>query len=292
MLAAWDPDTDSSKAAPSKDALARITRDLQDALANPLPGITVIPSADIRSCQAVVLGPADTPYDSAPFLFTVLFPCDYPFAPPKVKLLTTGGGVVRFGPNLYANGKVCLSILGTWSGPSWLPCHTLSTVLLSIQSLMHAEAARNEPGHEAAPLTEVRALNSVLAHEALRVACLEQMRAARLGGVFSEDARDCLVSHFLCAGDALAARARALAPACDGSPFAEPPYARVVERGFLGGGGGTFRFAELAGLLEAELLALLGEEGAEGAEGATAPAPASAAGGGGAGSAGSAGAGP
>lgn len=22
-------------------------------------------------------------------------------------------------PNLYADGKVCLSLLGTWSGPGW-----------------------------------------------------------------------------------------------------------------------------------------------------------------------------
>ena len=27
-----------------------------------------------------------------------------------------GSGTVRFNPNLYQNGKVCLSLLGTWSG--------------------------------------------------------------------------------------------------------------------------------------------------------------------------------
>ena len=35
-----------------------------------------------------------------------------PISSPRVKLLTTGGGQVRFNPNLYANGKVCLSLLG------------------------------------------------------------------------------------------------------------------------------------------------------------------------------------
>lgn len=34
----------------------------------------------------------------------------------KVQFLTTGGGLVRFNPNLYNSGKVCLSLLGTWSG--------------------------------------------------------------------------------------------------------------------------------------------------------------------------------
>jgi baculoviral IAP repeat-containing protein 6 len=28
----------------------------------------------------------------------------------------TGGGAVRFNPNLYNCGKVCLSLLGTWTG--------------------------------------------------------------------------------------------------------------------------------------------------------------------------------
>lgn len=39
----------------------------------------------------------------------------------QVQFLTTGGGRVRFNPNLYDCGKVCLSLLGTWSGPSWEP---------------------------------------------------------------------------------------------------------------------------------------------------------------------------
>lgn len=41
---------------------------------------------------------------------------NYPNEPPKVNLMTTGGGKIRFNPNLYSNGYVCLSLLGTWSG--------------------------------------------------------------------------------------------------------------------------------------------------------------------------------
>jgi hypothetical protein len=42
----------------------------------------------------------------------------------QVLLRTTGNGTVRFNPNLYNCGKVCLSLLGTWSGgqgESWNP---------------------------------------------------------------------------------------------------------------------------------------------------------------------------
>lgn len=58
------------------------------------------------------MGPADTPYEGGFFYFLVACTSDYPIKPPKVKLLTTGNNTVRFNPNLYRNGKVCLSILG------------------------------------------------------------------------------------------------------------------------------------------------------------------------------------
>ena len=35
---------------------------------------------------------------------------------PCIPLQTTGEGRVRFNPNLYHAGKVCLSILNTWHG--------------------------------------------------------------------------------------------------------------------------------------------------------------------------------
>jgi len=33
-----------------------------------------------------------------------------------MNLTTTGNGAIRFNPNLYNWGKVCLSLLGTWRG--------------------------------------------------------------------------------------------------------------------------------------------------------------------------------
>ena len=61
----------------------------------------------------------------------------YPTAPPIVEIVTTGGGSVRFNPNLYASGKVCLSLLNTWHGGAvcegWTSASTLLQVLVSIQ---------------------------------------------------------------------------------------------------------------------------------------------------------------
>ena len=98
--------------------------------------------------HALITGPFSTPYEGGFFYFVFRFPTTYPFDPPKVKLMTTGNGTVRFNPNLYSNGKVCLSIIGTWLGPKWLPSQTLSSVLLSIQSLLNEKPYHNEPGYE------------------------------------------------------------------------------------------------------------------------------------------------
>jgi ubiquitin-conjugating enzyme E2 Z len=46
------------------------------------------------------------------------FPEDYPSSAPHIVFCTTNGGKTRFNPNLYSDGKVCLSILGTWRGES------------------------------------------------------------------------------------------------------------------------------------------------------------------------------
>lgn len=93
--------------------------------------------------RVLIIGPEDTPYANGCFLFDVHMGNDYPNQPPKVKFLTTSDFLakyrknVRFNPNLYADGKVCLSLLGTWAGPGWKPGEsTLLQVLVSIQSLI------------------------------------------------------------------------------------------------------------------------------------------------------------
>ena len=100
--------------------------------------------------RVLIFGPQDTPYENGCFFFDI-FLQDYPRQPPKCQFLTTGGGKYRFNPNLYNDGKVCLSLLGTWDGPSWQPNEsTLYQLLISIQSLILGESEPyfNEPGFE------------------------------------------------------------------------------------------------------------------------------------------------
>ena len=87
--------------------------------------------------RALITGPTGTPYALGLFCFDIYVPDNYPQVPPMMQLLTTGGGTVRFSPNLYADGKVCLSLLNTWQGPKWNASHSsLLQVLVSIQALI------------------------------------------------------------------------------------------------------------------------------------------------------------
>lgn len=69
----------------------------------------------------MIAGPEGTPYAGGLFEFHCFLPLEYPNVSPKMSLCTTAGGRVRFNPNLYSNGKVCLSLLGS----EYLRCHEL-----------------------------------------------------------------------------------------------------------------------------------------------------------------------
>lgn len=183
LNAKWDPDDLSDgdmMSPPSPACVRRIKNDILAIYSDPPPGLCVMPDPhNITKIHGLLTGPFDTPYEGGFFYFLIRFPHDYPISPPRVRLMTTGNGTVRFNPNLYKSGKVCLSILGTWAGPSWSPAQTLSTVLISIQSLMNEKPYHNEPGykHERTP-GDSKNYNDIIKHETIRVAVCEMIDGA------------------------------------------------------------------------------------------------------------------
>jgi len=179
MATSWDPfeSPDWDKEAPSATCLIRIKRELAVMEQEESTGIYIYSNPDdMTKLQALIVGPEGTPYHGGFFLFQVRFPPNYPWQPPRVRFMTTGNGSVRFNPNFYSNGKVCLSILGTWTGPKWTPGQTLRCVLMSIQSLMGENPYHNEPGYEGSSSTEaLRIYNQMILHDTLRVAVCEMM---------------------------------------------------------------------------------------------------------------------
>jgi ubiquitin-conjugating enzyme E2 Z len=132
----------------SKECMNRLLKDVKQIIKNPLTenGIYYIhDDTDMMKGYAVIIGPSDTPYFGGNFFFEFNYPTDYPHSPPKVKYWTNGNGI-RFNPNLYTSGKVCVSLLNTWRGDQWTSCQTISTVLLTLCTLLCNNPLLNEPG--------------------------------------------------------------------------------------------------------------------------------------------------
>ena len=104
-------------------------------------------------------------------------------------------------PNLYTDGKVCLSLLGTWQGEPWQPGKsTLLQVLVSIQSLILVnDPYFNEPGYEASRGTPKgdqasKAYNKKLYHQVADAAILEPLQDPKIVPL---EFKEVVNAHFL-----------------------------------------------------------------------------------------------
>jgi ubiquitin-protein ligase len=132
----------------SKETISRLLKDVKQIYKNPLTenGIYYIhDDTDMLKGYALIIGPSETPYFGGNYFFELNYPSDYPHSPPKIKYCTNGNNV-RFNPNLYVCGKVCVSLLNTWRGDQWTSCQTISTVLLTLCTLLCDNPLMNEPG--------------------------------------------------------------------------------------------------------------------------------------------------
>ena len=149
----------------------RLFKDVINIIKHPLndQGIYYLHDSDnIKKGYALIIGPQNTIYSHGMYFFEFDYPDNYPFSPPKLTYLTNGDGV-RFNPNLYRNGKVCVSILNTWSGPQWSSCQTISSILLTLTTLFHNKPLLNEPGLTEA-CSSFKPYNKVIRYSSIKVA--------------------------------------------------------------------------------------------------------------------------
>ena len=105
---------------------------------------------DLLEAKAMIIGSDDSMYEGGILFFKIFFPTNYPFSPPDICYISRNR--IRIHPNLYTrhhktgHGKICLSILGTWSGPKWTSVMDISTVLITIQSILDNKPLLHEPG--------------------------------------------------------------------------------------------------------------------------------------------------
>lgn len=132
----------------SKESVMRLLKDVKQIMKSPLidNGIYYVhDDTDILKGYAMIIGPSETPYFGGFYFFKFKYPADYPHSPPVVTYCTNADDI-RFNPNLYKCGKVCISLLNTWRGEQWTSCQTISTILLNLCTLLCKNPLLNEPG--------------------------------------------------------------------------------------------------------------------------------------------------
>jgi len=127
---------------------------------------------NMMKAKSMIVGPKGSLYEGGFLFFNIVFPKNYPFSPPDISYVSRNN--IRIHPNIYVGGhqesgygKVCLSILGTWSGPKWTTIMDITTVLLCIQSLLDSNPFHHEPGQHNNNSPAVMLYNEVIRYEAI-----------------------------------------------------------------------------------------------------------------------------
>lgn len=121
------------------DLMRRVMKE-NDIIRDSLPDGVFVRSWDSRLdlLRVLIVGSQGTPYEFAPFVIDLQYGLSFPVSSPDAYFHSWTNNVGRVNPNLYEDGKICLSLLGTWNGENrneeW--SSKKSTVLQLIVSLM------------------------------------------------------------------------------------------------------------------------------------------------------------
>merc|ERR1711934_106574 len=132
--------------------LKRLMKEYQALVSDPTPGILAGPISEDNffEWEALVTGPDDTPFEFGVFRAILKFPHDYPQSPPTMRFTSS-----LFHPNVYPDGRVCISILHPpgndpdgyeTSSERWSPVQSVNKILLSVMSLL-AEPNPDSPAN-------------------------------------------------------------------------------------------------------------------------------------------------
>ncbi|ODV84749.1 hypothetical protein CANARDRAFT_185809, partial [[Candida] arabinofermentans NRRL YB-2248] len=113
----------------SKQAFKRLTKEYKQIQENPSPFIVARPSeANILEWHYIISGPPGTPYEDGQYHGIIMFPTEYPFRPPSIKMLTPSG---RF----QTNTRICLS-MSDFHEDLWNPSWSVATIINGLLSFM------------------------------------------------------------------------------------------------------------------------------------------------------------
>ncbi|KAI9196824.1 hypothetical protein LWI28_027347 [Acer negundo] len=133
-----------------------LQKQLKDLCKNPVAGFSagLVDETNIFEWGVTIIGPPDTLYEGGFFNAIMSFPLNYPNSPPTVKFTTE-----IWHPNVYADGRVCISILHPpgddpngyeLASERWMPVHTVESIVLSIISMLSSPNDESPANVEAA----------------------------------------------------------------------------------------------------------------------------------------------
>ncbi|KAL9593798.1 MAG: hypothetical protein Q9219_007377 [cf. Caloplaca sp. 3 TL-2023] len=110
--------------------------------------------SSLELIRVLIVGPSGTPYAFAPFLFDIYLNEQFPYYAPSAFFHSWTNGIGRVNPNLYEDGRVCLSLLGTWhsekDNESWVTGKSsiLQIIVSLVGLVLVKEPYYNEAGYE------------------------------------------------------------------------------------------------------------------------------------------------
>lgn len=121
-------------------AVPFLQKELRDLKSHALGGFRIEVEDDLFQWTVWFSGPAGTLYHPGQYKALMKFPQDFPYKPPEFKIMST-----IWHPNVYPDGKVCISILHPpgedemnsleTASMRWTPVQSVEKVLLSVVSL-------------------------------------------------------------------------------------------------------------------------------------------------------------
>ncbi len=119
-------------------AVAHLQKQLKEITTSAIGGFRIEVENDIFQWTVWFIGPSGSHYQGGVYKALMTFPKDFPMNPPEFRILSS-----FWHPNVYADGKVCISILhppgaddGETAMMRWLPIHSVRSVLVSVISLL------------------------------------------------------------------------------------------------------------------------------------------------------------
>jgi ubiquitin-conjugating enzyme E2 J2 len=113
----------------TKAANKRLNKEYVAMQKEPPPFVWACPEEkNILNWHFIIRGPPDSPFDGGEYHGVLLFPSEYPFKPPGIKMFTPSG---RFHPDK----KICFS-MSDFHPASWNPAWSVATILTGLLSFM------------------------------------------------------------------------------------------------------------------------------------------------------------